>query len=520
MDQDALLEKIVTEAQDAAFAGQVKKVMRLCREGLALDDGQPVLLWLLAALKERDGKTDEAITLLSLSLKRAPLRAETLVSLGELLAKKEEYEAAETILDQSHLHEWGAPDFLSLLGKVKEVLGKDEEALSCYRRFCAAMPASIEGLFHAGVIAARLRKPDEACLLLEKAHEGQKDNPYILSNLGIVYRRLGRLKEAVYAQEKALALKPDYPTAHWNLATALLADGQIMRGFAEYEWRFKRVRQEKRNFGLPLWDGDLSVKRLFIGGEQGAGDMIWAARYFSLLAEKGIEVVVELLPGLIPLFEQSNSIQSVIPYAPVPDRAAIAASGAEAALPAMSLARIFEAQNSPHPIHSFLPVDKRAAVRAEVRWRPAVGLVWAGNPDQEDDVYRSCPPEALLPLIKAFPEAAFYSLQMGPGRERTDFTLFDGRVHDLASCIHNYADTAALIDALDVLVTVDTSVAHIAGALSKKTLVLLGAHCDWRYLQGCDTTPWYPSFTLCRQTELGIWDQAVEQAVDALKKEL
>ncbi len=322
-------------------------------------------------------------------------------------------------------------------------------------------------------------------------------------SLGFILTAQGRLEEAIDVLERAIRTNPGNVHAHWNLATAALLSGDLPRGFAEYEWRKRhdRFRRDFINLPGPIWSGDDPRGRtILVHAEQGLGDTIQFARYLALIAEQGGTPVLACEPSLIPLLTTTGA-RIVSKLGPLPPY--------DAWIDQMSLPRVFGTTLATIPSPTgYLTADPDlvAAHRATLPPIRCIGLAWAGNPLHRNDHRRTPPAETFMPLV-SLPNCHVVSLvpdRVLPGIE--------GPVRHLT----DYAETAALIAALDMIVTVDTSVAHVAGALGCPAWVLLPYAPDWRWLLNRSDTPWYDSLRLFRQTSPGDWDPVIASVATAL----
>ena len=327
------------------------------------------------------------------------------------------------------------------------------------------------------------------------------------ASLGFVLTAQGRLVEAIAACEIAISLCPDFGQAHWNLAAAALLAGDFARGFAAYEWR-KRHHRFRRDFTAlpgPGWTGgDPAGRTILVRAEQGFGDAIQLIRYLPLIAERGGKPVLVCAPALVPWLATLDGIAVLSNDAPLPHY--------DAWIDEMSLPLMFGTRPDTIPAAAgYL----RAAPSRVAQWRarlPAgrkIGVAWAGNPAHGNDRRRSLPQETAAQLAALCGDRAV-NLQVGP--RAAEFGLAD-----LSPLLTDFAETAALIANLDLVVTVDTAVAHVAGALGVPCWVMLPFAPDWRWMLGRDDTPWYASLRLFRQPKSGDWNSVIEQVRTALR---
>jgi tetratricopeptide (TPR) repeat protein len=326
-------------------------------------------------------------------------------------------------------------------------------------------------------------------------------------SLGFILTSQGRLAEAIGLLEAAIESHPHNVHAHWNLAAATLLSGDLPRGFAEYEWRKRhdRFRRDFVNLPGPLWDGgDPRGCTILIRAEQGLGDTVQFARYLAEIVQRGGKPVLACEPSLIPLLQSIAGSEVISKRDRLPRY--------DAWIDQMSLPHVFGTTLGTIPSPAgYLTADPAliAAHRASLPAGRCIGLAFAGNPMHRND-HRRTPPAAALAPLATLPDSHVVSLvpdRLLPGIAAPARTLTD------------YAETAALIAALDLVITVDTSVAHVAGALGKPTWVLLPYAPDWRWLLQRNDTPWYDSVSLFRQSSPGDWQSVIAAVVAALARD-
>jgi tetratricopeptide (TPR) repeat protein len=331
------------------------------------------------------------------------------------------------------------------------------------------------------------------------------------SNLANVLRDVGRVDEAFAVYRRAISVQPDHPDAHKNLAILRLLLGDYENGFLEYEWRWKCHNAQLRRFDRPRWTGeDPSGKTVFIYEEQGYGDVIQFSRYAKVLADRGAKVIFGCRPELARLISCCSGVSQVVAagqslpsfdlHCPLLSLPLFCGTTTLASVPAqVPYFRLSEEIGRPWK-------DRFASGAA-----PRVGLCWAGNPLNRNDRFRSIPLKKFEPLaatngIEGIEGIEFHSLQVGPAAsERTRVPQLN--LHDHESKLRDFADTAALIDQLDLVISVDTAIAHLAGALGKPVWVLLPAAPDWRWLLKRTNSPWYSTARLFRFQQN--WDEAL-----------
>lgn len=392
-------------------------------------------------------------------------------------------------------------------GTVLRALGRPQAALRSHDRAIALKPDHPRAHASRGNALRDLGRLDEALASYARALELNPDHADTWSNRGTALQGLLRLEEALASYDRAIALRPEHVDAHFNRATALLLAGDFARGWREFEWRWRT--QTRARPGSWLGATPLAGRSIVLRCEQGLGDTLQFARYAPEVTARGARVILSVQAPLTRL------MASLDPEIEV--RAAREAPAADLDCPLMSLPLAFGTTLDTIPAPPrYLAADPAmvAAWRARLPAnRRRVGLVWSGNPAHRNDRHRSLPLEALTPLLDV--DAHWVALQKDiPDR---DVVLLDRLpLLRMGDELGDFADTAALIEALDLVITVDTSVAHLAGALGKPTWILLPFSPDWRWLTGRDDSPWYPSARLFRQTTPGDWAGVVRRVADAL----
>ncbi len=344
------------------------------------------------------------------------------------------------------------------------------------------------------------------------------------SNRGNSLLDMGRMAEALTAHEAAVARDPEHPGALYNLALTRLRLGDWERGWPGYEarWRFREVHRVPRAFSQPRWQGEpLDGRRILLHAEQGLGDTIQFCRYATLVAARGGRVILQVQPPVERLLRSLAVVRS--------GQAQVAllgenSPGFDLECPLLSLPSVFETtvDTVPWP-GAYLAADPALAKQKRVSFpnfrnlHPGerslrVGLAWAGNPRYKADAQRSMELNALLPLLRRH-GVTWISLQKGPAAEQLTtmnetVLLWDGSSED-----EDLAETAATMATLDLVITTDTCIAHLAGAMAKPVWILLPHLSDWRWMQRVETTPWYPTARLLRQQSSGDWDGVVNRAL-------
>jgi Flp pilus assembly protein TadD len=410
------------------------------------------------------------------------------------------------------------PDFTMAwgnLGVACRDAGRLQEALDCFHQVLRLKPGAPDALNNLGNALRDQLDHGQAIACFQEALRQSPADVEIHLNLGNAWRENGNPAEAAKAFGRAIQLRPDFAEAHWDLAFALLLQGDFLRGFAEYEWRWRRERFAPRHFAFPAWRGeDPRGRRLLVYAEQGAGDAIQFVRLVTALAARGARVVLECPSSLVALFESVEGAERVIARGE-------SLTGFDWHVPLLSLPHLLGVtlDTVPAKIPYLRPPSGREArlpALPDPRTRQLkVGLVWRGHPEHKNDRQRSLPAESLEPLL-GVPGVAFYSLQVGAPAGEPLLGLALDRLIDLSAIIHDFGDTAVLIKELDLVISVDTSTAHLAGALGRPAWLLLPCAPDWRWLLGRNDSPWYPTLRLFRQPRPGDWASVVRDVRAAL----
>ena len=398
-----------------------------------------------------------------------------------------------------------------------QLIGRLVEAEAELRRALAVDPDSAGGQAELGWVLRRQDRLDEALAVLRTAAARWPDDLPILNGLSVALLDSGRPEEALAMLDRAVALypnHPEHPELQHNRATILLRLGRFREGWELYEWRWRMAQGAavRRHFAQKLWTGeDLGGRRILLHAEQGLGDTLQFLRFVPLVVARGGRVVLELPAPLAPLAAGLDGVAELVWAGDeLPDF--------ELHCPLLSLPRAFGTLPETLPPPPYLAADPRHLAAWRDRLVPdgrlQVGLVWAGRSEHRDDARRSMPFAALTPLWQV-PGVRWFSLQVGP-RGADLAAAPPGMVTDLAPLLGDFADTAAALGALDLLVGVDTATVHLAGALGRPAWLLLPYAADWRWMRDAERTVWYPSLRLFRQSSPGAWPDVIARIVTGL----
>lgn len=435
-------------------------------------------------------------------------------TLGKELQELGRPESAARLFGAALALDDGDADLWQLRARMLNAAARREEALAAVERALALRPDSADYHLTRGVILRAMLRYEEARQCFENVVRLAPHHPGGYTNLGSLLDQLGDAGAALENCARAIALDPDCALAHWNRALVYLRCGDYERGWREYEWRWKAetlsLHNSRRHFPQPAWTGReaLSGKTILLHAEQGLGDTLQFCRYATLVAQRGATVIVEAPPPLAELLGTLAGVDRVVARDAAPPPF-------DYHIPLMSLPLAFGTRPDTVPGAPYLASDPARVARWDAllgpRTRPRVGVVWSGHPAHLNDHHRSVP-LALMARLFAGPLAErceFISLQKEV--RPADQPLLDTLpLRQVAGQLRDFSDTAALCALLDVVVTVDTSVAHLAGALGKPVWILLPAPFEWRWLEQGAASPWYPSATLYRQSRRCDWAPVID----------
>jgi tetratricopeptide (TPR) repeat protein len=429
---------------------------------------------------------------------------------GDLEAAERGYRAA---LAQSPDHALA----LHFLGVIAYQRGRTNDALPLLERAAKLRPDEPEFHNNLGLALMEVDRHDDAIVAYERALARNPSHATAWNNLGLALTGCNRLPEAIAALRKAIALRPDFGEAHWNLALALLAYGDFAEGWREYDWRraLPQLAGGATIPATPRWNGEgVAGKTLLLIAEQGLGDTLLFARFASTIASRGARVLMQA-PGQLTRL-----------VATVPGVAGVSVAGdpfpshdLHVPLPSVPGVLGIDAKNIPAPIPYVRIDDDRRRSIADEALRIAgrarkVGIAWAGARRTANDRRRWCPLASLAPLFE-MEGIAWFSLQKGEGEEEIATVTSASRLTSL-DARNDFDGTAALVAAMDLVISVDTSIAHLSGALAQPTWILLAFAADWRWRTTVSETPWYPTARLFRQPSRGDWASVVTRVRSSL----
>ena len=371
---------------------------------------------------------------------------------------------------------------------------------------------NVEQLIEAGNAARERNNPEGALRHYAEALTHDRSSASAFNNYGNVLREMGEPEAAIPFLQRSVQLAPTASTPNFNLAVAYLLSGDYVRGWPQYEhrWNFEHLAGTLPGYSQPRWTGqNLRDKTILVIQEQGLGDTIQFVRFVFGLHSAGARVILQVNDNLAPLFAGSPVIYQIIDVKDV-------AQVFDYWTPIMSIPGVqgVTLTNLPHQLQYLSArsdLIREWQDRLGFKKRLRVGFCWSGRPDSWINRHKGMPFEIMLALIKRNPTTEWFNLQVECTAEQAKI-LEENGVRNFSSQIRNFSDSAALIHHMDVVISVDTAVAHLSGAMGRPTWIPLNWYgTDWRWLLGRDDSPWYPAARLFRQTQLGDWDPVVDR---------
>ena len=473
-------------------------------------------LHLLGVLMHQRGRSAEALTLIGKALAANAKSADALLNQANVLFAMRRFAEALSGYERALALRPDDAELISNRANTLCELNRPQDAVAAFERALALRPGDPDILNNCGNALLQLNRAAEALARYDHALAARGQDAQALVNRGNALCDLRRPGDALASYDRAIAIAPDHAEAHWNKSLVLLAQGDFERGWPEYEWRLRRTN-DQRTLAQPQWRGeDIAGKTILLHAEQGFGDTIQFVRYAPLVAARGAKVVLEVQPSLRPLLSGLSGVSTLVGRGePLPpfDRHC----------PLMSLPLVFRTSLATVP--AGVPYLQAPHDRLEP-WRnrlPAgkplrVGLAWSGSPTHRNDHNRSITLSRLAPLC-VDQGVQFVSLQREVREADAEALGKLPSVFAPGEALQDFADTAAVIALLDLVISVDTGVAHLAGAMGKPVWILLPFNAEWRWLADRDDSPWYQSARLFRQPAIGDWDSVIAQVQTELTRQ-
>ncbi|TSA50012.1 MAG: tetratricopeptide repeat protein [Nitrosomonadales bacterium] len=463
-----------------------------------------------------EGRLTEADKYYTLVLASDPDQPDALHGLGMVAWMQGNLERAMDMVGQAISQTPDSVFYLNSMGEILRSRGEFEEAKQTLLRALGIAPEFAQARNNLGMIYMTQGDFQKSVTEFRQAVQLAPDLAMAYFNLGLASKELNQLDEAISAYRQAIVLNPDFVMAHVNLAIALLLDGQLREGFEEYEWRLRPEFAPTRQFDRPRWDGLIDPKgTLLVHTEQGYGDTIQFIRYLPFIAAEGMRIIVQCPAELQNLLQSVEGVSMAYTFDEVlPDF--------DAHIPLLSMPFLFQTDLSKIPAnvpYLSAPFEK---VQSWREWLYAqgetikIGLRWAGNPHNTQDEERSFPLSVFEPLA-GLPQVMFVSLQNTPLTDAEKISAGKLGLVDVSADLHDFVDTVALIENLNLVISVDTAVLHLAGALGKQVWGLQKYAPHWPWMLERDTSPWYPSMRLFRQQQRGDWVAVSERVAGMLR---
>jgi tetratricopeptide (TPR) repeat protein len=526
------LRTLVSEGIARHKAGKIASAKKRYREALKIDPNEADALHFMGVLCHQQGRNNEAISYLQRAVNARERFAPALQNLSKILLIEERYHEALEVAEHTLSFDENAHHALRTMAHAYQELHQFKNACRIYRRIDALFPNEVGTIRNLALSLSGLRRRDEAVAEYRRALKIEPEN--IITRIGLAgaLNAAGAFDEAIIELDAVLARKPEYvpalvhkgsalegldrfdeatelfreairidphhPEAHFNLGLALLSTGDLQSGWDEYAWRLRTQAfiKQKPPTTAPIWQGeDIDGKSILLFPEQGLGDSIQFVRYARLLNERGATVYCCCHRPLLNLLRPMEGVSGVYllgeQLPPVNYQVSM-----------MELPRVLRTNIDSIPLaEGYLKAPDVSFDRPEGL---SVGLVWQGNPSHARDMLRSIPLREMAPVIEV-ENVHFFSLQVGSGEAQISACGQQDRIRNLSDRLADFSVTAGVIDKLDLVISVDTSVAHVAGAIGKPLWLMLPTAADWRWGRDSITSPWYRSMKLFRQNIRGDW---------------
>jgi tetratricopeptide (TPR) repeat protein len=510
------IERILNFARSQAAAGNLDQAAAALERAAQLQPKDCKVLNDWGVCLAKQGKLDQAISIFKRTLRNDARWIAAHKNLIFALTQQRKPADAEAAARNWIEIEPHSVEAINQLGSVLAGNGRLTDAMDCWTAALKIAPTDADANANLGRALGELNRHEEAIAPLQQAVATRPDSVELLCQLGSNFVHLHRYDQARSAFDRALAIQPDNAMARGKRALLALLTGDFATGWRDYEWRWKEkdFPHNRRYAHVPQWKGsDIAGKTILLHSEQGLGDSIQFVRYAPLVAQRGANVVLQCQPEVVSLLAKVQGVSEIVSNEQTPPRF-------EVQCPLMSLPLAFGTTVTTIPATVPYLTAEPAVVE---RWRPRlaaagkrkIGLVWAGRPTHRKDRARSIPLAAFAPLA-AVKDVQFFALQKGPAESEARTPPAGMQLVSLGPELTDFLDTAAVIEQLDLLISVDTAVVHLAGAMNKPVWTLLADVNDFRWLRGRDDSPWYPSMRLWRQTAGGDWSTVIDRLATEL----
>ena len=498
--------------------GRAKGALESFERAFQLSPTDPTALLNQASVLRALKRNEEALQCLDQAIALKPNLVEAHVRRGGILEKLKRYEQALESVGKALALKPREAKLHFTYGRILVMLRRYAEALTNYNNALAIQPNFFDAFVKRAQTLLQLQRPEEALQSFESALAIRSDRIDAIVGRGFALSKINRWREGMACYDQAILLEPRCVEAHGNLALSFLTLGDLAAGWERWEWRWKHANRRKqlRKFPQPRWLGQEPVagKTVFIYHEQGFGDTIQFVRYIPLLAAEGARVILQVQTPLLSLLGKIAGAEKVIGQKePLPSF--------DLHCPLLSLPLAFSTtlQTIPSTTPYLFPSPERIRAWSErigSPRAPRVGIAWSGNPQHPNDRNRSITLQELLPLSATGVELV--SVQKDVNESDRETLRRNPQIRDLSADIKDFADTAAVVSILDLVISVDTAPAHLAGALAKPVWVLLMYCPDWRWMLDREDSPWYPTARLFRQSKTADWASLIRGVAQELRR--
>ncbi len=496
--------------------GDPESAVQLLTSVFTEDNNSPDSAYNLALCFQKMDKDEEATKLYHLVLSLEPNHASALNNLGIISRKSNDFVSAEKYLISALRIDSANTEAKYTLSALYTETGRLNEAESLLFEVLSDKPDHYDAWITLGEIKFREFQFDKAIEIFTKSFQIDKNRWDAPFNIGVAYQEMGEPESSLLFLNQAIALASDNYNVHLALAEILFTLKNFSEGWTEYEYRLEHPIFLERNFTIPKWNGEpLLGKSIFIFEEQGSGDTFQYLRYLRFLKEAGAKIIFQAKSHHHRLLVNHKDIDLLIDSDTIPDFEII-----DFYSPLLSIPRfIWEAQQQ---ATSLVPYINTSSITSDIAGsinfntsKMKIGISWCGNTYSKVNKKRHCTLSDILPLLN-IKGVQFYSLQVGTPAD--ELKLLDNSIEiiDASKVINDYADTAEIIANMDLVITIDSSIAHLAGAMGKKTFLMLAKVPDWRWIQNSSKSEWYPNTTLFPQDEYGDWSGAVQKVKEEI----
>ncbi len=522
-DENLTAEQCHNKALEKIESGNLKQAIEFAKKAVEKKPENPIFHNTLGAVLHKTGDLLAALEEYKKALCFKRDYASAYGNIGTVFKEMKQYEAGAKYCKYAIEFDPNLAAAYNGLGLNLQLMSKYTQAMNAYQKAVEIQPDYVEALSNLGGVMAILNMVEKGLECCNKAIEIEPNNAIANNNAGANYSASGQYEKAIKKYEKALQINPNYDEAKYNIGCANLVLGNLEKGWPGYEMRLKKFELTSyiKNQNIPMWDGtDLQGKTLLVHYEQGLGDSIQFVRYLKNLETLAAKVVYYEQKALAGLVGDITEFEVRLCHGEqAPDF-----SEFDCYIPLMSLARIFNTNIKTIPNEvPYLYADSKKANE----WKKKIShdknfkiaVAWAGSPKHKNDHNRSAKLRYFEPLAK-LKNVTLYSLQKGKPVEQIEQLNGKFEVVNLDETIKDFSDTAAIMDNMDMVISVDTAVLHLAGAMGKKVWAVLPKKAEWRWLIDRTDSPWYPTMTLFMQRENGDWQELFERIAEKLGNEL